>query len=138
MSRLFKNGLSLKTQVYGLIIVISVVSFVVRVVTDVETTRDYLQTQMGSHAQDTATSLGLSISPYLDPENLVIAETMATAIFDSGYYKEIKFTNSQSQVVFDLENPKRVESVPNWFIALSSLKAPTMQSELNNGWIMAG
>ncbi len=65
MSRLFKNGLSLKTQVYGLIIVISVVSFVVRVVTDVETTRDYLQTQMGSHAQDTATSLGLSISPYL-------------------------------------------------------------------------
>ncbi|MBB1304753.1 MULTISPECIES: EAL domain-containing protein [Pseudoalteromonas] len=138
MSRLFKNGLSLKTQVYGLIIVISVVSFVVRVVTDVETTRDYLQTQMGSHAQDTATSLGLSISPYLEPENLVIAETMATAIFDSGYYKEIKFTNSQSQVVFDLENPKRVESVPNWFIALSSLKAPTMQSELNNGWIMAG
>ena len=138
MSRLFKNGLSLKTQVYGLIIVISVVSFVVRVITDVETTRDYLQTQMGSHAQDTATSLGLSISPYLEPENLVIAETMATAIFDSGYYKEIKFTNSQSQVVFDLENPKRVESVPNWFIALTSLKTPTMQSELNNGWIMAG
>ena len=66
MSRLFKNGLSLKTQVYGLIIVISVVSFLVRVVTDVETTRDYLQTQMGSHAQDTATSLGLSISPYLE------------------------------------------------------------------------
>ncbi|GAA59250.1 hypothetical protein P20652_1109 [Pseudoalteromonas sp. BSi20652] len=61
----------------------------VRVVTDVETTRDYLQTQMGSHAQDTATSLGLSISPYLDSENLVIAETMATAIFDSGYYKKL-------------------------------------------------
>ena len=73
MSRLFKNGLSLKTQVYGLIIVISVVSFVVRIVTDVEATRDYLQTQMGSHAQDTATSLGLSISPYLEEDSLMIA-----------------------------------------------------------------
>ena len=138
MSRIFKNGLSLKTQVYGLIIVISVISFVARVITDVETTRDYLQTQMGSHAQDTATSLGLSISPYLDDESLMIAQTMATAIFDSGYYKEIKFTNSQNAIVFDLENPKRVESVPNWFIALCRLNAPTMQSELNSGWIMAG
>ena len=138
MSQIFKNGLSLKTQVYGLIIVISVISFVARVITDVETTRDYLQTQMGSHAQDTATSLGLSISPYLDDESLMIAQTMATAIFDSGYYKEIKFTNSQNTVVFDLENPKRVESVPNWFIALCRLNAPTMQSELNSGWIMAG
>ncbi|WP_166111561.1 EAL domain-containing protein [Pseudoalteromonas sp. Z9A5] len=138
MSRFLKNGLSLKTQVYGLIIVISVISFVVRVITDVDTTRNYLQTQMGSHAQDTATSLGLSISPYLDEDSLMIAQTMATAIFDSGYYDEIKFTDSQNIVVFDLQNPKRVESVPNWFIALCRLNAPTMYSELNSGWIMSG
>ena len=138
MSLLFKNGLSLKTQVYGLIIVISVVSFVVRIVTDVETTRDYLQTQMGSHAQDTATSLGLSISPYLEEDSLMIAQTMATAIFDSGYYKKIKFTDPQNKMIFELTNPKRVESVPNWFINIVKLDAPTMSSELNNGWIMAG
>ena len=96
MSRIFKYGLSLKTQVYGLIILISVISFCVRVITDVDTTRNYLQTQMASHAQDTATSLGLSISPYLEDDNLMIAETMATAIFDSGYYSEIKFTDVQN------------------------------------------
>ena len=138
MYRLFKNGLSLKTQVYGLIILISVISFFVRVATDVQTTRQYLQTQMGSHAQDTATSLGLSISPYLDDESLMIAQTMATAIFDSGYYKQIKFTDMQSNVVFELTNPKRVESVPGWFINAVELNAPTMSSELNNGWVMAG
>ena len=38
--------------------VISIISFCVRVITDVDTTRNYLQTQMASHAQDTATSLG--------------------------------------------------------------------------------
>ncbi|WFO20106.1 EAL domain-containing protein [Pseudoalteromonas sp. H100] len=123
---------------YGLIILISVISFFVRVVTDVQTTRHYLQTQMGSHAQDTATSLGLSISPYLDDESLMIAQTMATAIFDSGYYKQIKFTDMQSNVVFELTNPKRVESVPGWFINAVELNAPTMSSELNNGWVMAG
>ncbi|QCU73922.1 bifunctional diguanylate cyclase/phosphodiesterase [Pseudoalteromonas distincta] len=138
MSQLFKSGLSLKTQVYGLIILISVLSFFVRVITDVDTTRQYLQSQMGSHAQDTATSLGLSISPYLEEDSLMIAQTMATAIFDSGYYKHIKFTNADNNVVFELTNPKRVESVPNWFIAAVKLNAPTMQSELNNGWIMAG
>jgi len=138
MSRIFKNGLSLKTQVYGLIILISVISFCVRIITDVDTTRQYLQTQMASHAQDTATSLGLSMSPYLEEDSIMIAQTMATAIFDSGYYKQIKFTSADNKVIFDLTNPKRVETVPNWFIAAVKLKAPTMQSELNNGWIMAG
>lgn len=138
MSSFLKNGLSLKTQVYGLIIVISLISFCVRVLTDVDTTREYLQTQMGSHAQDTATSLGLSISPYLEEDSIMIAQTMATAIFDSGYYKQIKFTDAQNNVVFELINPKRVESVPNWFINAVKLNAPSMQSELNNGWIMAG
>ncbi|WP_405601103.1 MULTISPECIES: EAL domain-containing protein [unclassified Pseudoalteromonas] len=138
MSRIFKYGLSLKTQVYGLIILISVISFFVRVITDVDTTRNYLQTQMASHAQDTATSLGLSISPYLDDESLMIAQTMATAIFDSGYYNQIKFTDVQNNVVFELKNPKSVESVPNWFISAVKLSAPTMHSEINNGWMMAG
>tara|TARA_R110002020_G_scaffold424774_2_gene634012 strand:- start:1668 stop:3668 length:2001 start_codon:yes stop_codon:yes gene_type:complete len=138
MSRIFKNGISLKTQVYGLIILISVISFCVRIITDVDTTRQYLQTQMGSHAQDTATSLGLSISPYLEEDSIMIAQTMATAIFDSGYYKKIKFTDPQNKMIFELTNPKRVESVPNWFINIVKLDAPTMSSELNNGWIMAG
>ncbi|WP_404339907.1 EAL domain-containing protein [Pseudoalteromonas mariniglutinosa] len=138
MSQVFKNGLSLKTQIYGLIILISMISFTVRILADVSTTRQYLQTQLGSHAQDTATSLGLSISPYLETDNVVIAETMATAIFDSGYYKNIKLTDAQGDIIFNLEYPDRTESVPNWFVELSVLNAPTKVSELNSGWLMAG
>ena len=137
-SNFLKNGFSLRTQVYGLIILISFISFCVRVVTDVKSTRQYLQSQMASHAQDTATSLGLSISPYLDDESLIVAQTMATAIFDSGYYKQIKFTDSKNTVVFELTNPRKVESVPAWFLNAVELSAPTMSTELNNGWIIAG
>ena len=74
MSSFIKNGLSLKTQVYGLIIAISLISFSVRIITDIGTTQKYLQTQMASHAKDTATSLGLSISPYLEEENIMIVK----------------------------------------------------------------
>ena len=91
----FKQGMSLKIQIYGLIICISILSFFVRIIIDVDTTRDYLQTQMASHAKDTATSLGLSISPYLDTDGLIIGQTMATAIFDSGYYSKIRFINTK-------------------------------------------
>lgn len=134
----FKQGMSLKIQIYGLIICISILSFFVRIIIDVDTTRDYLQTQMASHAKDTATSLGLSISPYLDTDGLIIGQTMATAIFDSGYYSKIRFINTKHETLFSLENPTHVDSVPHWFTNTVKLSAPTMQSEINTGWIIAG
>lgn len=137
MLNILKSQLSLKTQVYGLIILISVFSFTFHVFNNLEITRQYLQNQMGSHAQDTATSLGLSISPYLDKSNLIIAETMASAIFDSGYYKNITLTDTEGKILFRLENSTNVQNVPSWFINAFSLHAPTMSSELNNGWIIA-
>ena len=40
---------------------------------NVSNTRAFIETQLQSHAQDTATSLGLSITPYIDsPEDLVV------------------------------------------------------------------
>jgi EAL domain-containing protein (putative c-di-GMP-specific phosphodiesterase class I)/GGDEF domain-containing protein len=138
MYHVFNKGLSLKTQIYGLIIAICILSFVVRIVSDIDTTRDYLQKQLASHAQDTATSLGLSISPYLKEDSLVLSKTMATAIFDSGYYRQIRFIDHNNSVLFSLENPSYVESVPQWFVNYIKLTAPTMYSEINSGWIIAG
>ncbi len=138
MLPIFERGISLKVQIYGLILAICLFSFFTRMVSDINSTRDYLQKQMSSHAQDTATSLGLSISSYLDEENLMIAQTMATAIFDSGYYEQISFTNTQSKQLFELKNPKQVDSVPAWFVDTVKLQAPVMHSEINDGWIMAG
>ena len=110
------RGISLKVQLYGLIIVLTLLSFTGRLLISVDHTRDYLNEQMASHSQDAATSLGLSISPYMDDQNLVIADTMMAAIFDSGYYQSMKFVDSNGVIKLNRENPKSVESVPAWFM----------------------
>ena len=49
-------------------------------------TKSYLENQLESHAQDTATSLGLSLSSVADPEDPSSMETMINAVFDRGSY----------------------------------------------------
>lgn len=132
------TGLSLKVQLYGLVIGIALVAFIGSTWVSIDTTRDYLNEQMQIHAQDSATSLGLSITPYLDDENEVIVETMISAIFDSGYYEAIVLRDINDVVVHSRKNPVAVDGVPAWFIHAFSLEPPVMTTELNNGWNIAG
>jgi diguanylate cyclase (GGDEF)-like protein len=136
------KGFSLKTQIYSLVLFLSLLSFAVTLLVTIESTKDYLNEQMGSHAQDTATSLGLSISPYLgtdNSDNLIIAETMISAIFDRGYYAAITLISADKQTnLISRENPKTVETVPTWFIEWFTLSPPTKFSEINTGWQIAG
>ncbi|MGB0938380.1 MAG: bifunctional diguanylate cyclase/phosphodiesterase [Colwellia sp.] len=136
------KGFSLKTQIYSLVFFLGLLSFAGTLFVTIESTKDYLNEQMGSHAQDTATSLGLSISPYLGTDNsddLIIAETMVSAIFDRGYYASISLISADNQTnLISRENPKTVETVPSWFIEWFTLTPPTKFSEINTGWQIAG
>jgi len=132
------QGISLKTQLYGLVLFLGLMSFVGRLLISVDHTRDYLNEQMSIHAQDAATSLGLSISPYLDEENIVIAETMMAAIFDSGYYASMVLVSPDNKNLLSMSNPKLVEGVPTWFIELFPLDPPTRETEVSSGWNIAG
>ncbi len=138
LKALIAKGISLKVQLYSLLIAFSLWIFFAYLFASIDQTRDYLAEQMSVHAQDGATSLGLSISPYMAPENHVIAETMASAIFDAGYYSSIYFRTPDGQIIFNFENPDRVEGVPQWFISLFPLTAPVFKSEVNSGWTIAG
>lgn len=133
-----KSGFSLRTQLYGLVIAIAVVTFLGSSWVSVETTRDYLDQQMEIHAQDTATSLGLSISPFMDGDNMVIVETMIAAIFDSGYYQALVLTDVDGAVLLSRNNDVVVEGVPAWFISAFQLSPPVMTTEVNDGWRIAG
>ncbi|MDE3270643.1 bifunctional diguanylate cyclase/phosphodiesterase [Pseudoalteromonas sp. G4] len=138
MQSLINKGMSLKVQIYGLLLFLAAVSFFGRLYLSVENTKEYFQEQMSSHAQDAATSLGLSISPYMDEENIVIAETMMAAIFDSGYYKSMRLLSPEGEVLLERNNPSAIEGVPYWFIDWIDLKAPTQMSEVSSGWQIAG
>ncbi len=136
--RPFKGGIALSTQLSVLLLLLAIITFVATVLVSANHMRSYLDTQLSRTALDTANSLGLSMSPHLAEQDTVMADTMVSAIFDSGYYLQIKFTAADGKVVFDRNNPVQVQGVPNWFIRWFALNPPVMTSEVNDGWRIAG
>jgi len=101
-------------------------------------TRSFLEAQLQSHAQDTATSLGLSLSSVADPEDPSSMETMINAVFDRGYYSHITLIDVDEQLIYERANPQEIEGIPQWFIQLISIKAPDATALIQSGWIPVG
>ncbi|MBN2866077.1 MAG: EAL domain-containing protein [Thiotrichales bacterium] len=97
-------------------------------------TKTFLQNQLQTHAQDTATSLGLSLSSVADPEDPSSMETMINAVFDRGYYSYIELIDVEDQRLYFRQNPQSIEGIPQWFIRLISFKAPTAEALVQTGW----
>lgn len=104
----------------------------------VSNTKTFIEHQLESHAQDTATSLGLSIAPYIGMDDVPLIETMVNAIFDRGYYSTIVLKNSEGIILIEKRDPVSQEQVPDWFINLFPLSPPVKQTEINDGWTIAG
>ena len=103
-----------------------------------QSTRLFLEQQLEAHAQDTATSLALSMSPLVAAEDLAGVETMMNAIFDRGYYKEITFSDIQGEVVSNRLAAVEIDGVPDWFIEMLPMNAPGGTSLVMAGWKRAG
>jgi len=101
-------------------------------------TRTFLIDQLESHAQDTATSLGLSISPHMEQNDLPAIEAMINAVFDRGYYRIVRLTDVEGKVLIDRTLEVKIEGVPQWFVRLVPLKTPRATSIVLAGWKQAG
>ena len=115
--------------------------FVLLIVTWVEklqSTRTFLIDQMESHAQDTATSLGLSLSPAMAQNDIATVETMMNAVFDRGYYRVISLVGVQGEVITERVIKVQIAGVPAWFVENISLKTPRVQALVMAGWNQAG
>ena len=62
------------------IIALLVLGFTGTVFISTNNLRDFLETQLEAHAQDTATSLGLSLSPHMEPQDIATIQSMVDAI----------------------------------------------------------
>jgi len=103
-----------------------------------DSTRSFLTDQLESHAQDTATSLGLSLSQFLVQKDMPTVETMINAVFDRGYYKIVKLTDTKQNVMIERVLDVKIENVPPWFIRWIPLKTPEAVANVMSGWIQAG
>ena len=132
------RSISLNLQLSVLLVLLALLTFVSSVFVSTSNMRSYLDTQLSQSAKDTANSLGLSISPYVGGADITVAETMVSAIFDSGAYLKMKYTDTRQQVVFDRTTRLQLDEVPAWFIRWFELDPPVMTSEVNDGWRIAG
>ncbi len=103
-----------------------------------QSTRSFLIDQLESHAQDTATSLALSVSPHVASKDMATVESMINAVFDRGYYQEVKFTDTRKHTLFERSVAVKIENVPPWFVQLIPLKTPEATADVTAGWNQAG
>ncbi|HSO80830.1 MAG TPA: LapD/MoxY N-terminal periplasmic domain-containing protein [Chromatiaceae bacterium] len=130
--------MSLSKQLMLLISLLFLLIFGGNLAVGVNQMRDYLLVESRVHAQDTATSLGLSLSPHLaDPDDPIL-ETMIRAIYDMGYYQEIKLTDIEGRTLVQLDDSRVFEQVPTWFIRLLPMETATATSEISSGWNLSG
>lgn len=114
--------MSLSKQLLILLTLIFLIVFSVNFVMSMDNIRSYLQGESEVHVQDTATSLGLSLSPHMADESDPILRTMMNAIFDTGYYKEMRLLDVDDNELIRLTNPDEVRGVPDWLMRFFRLK----------------
>jgi len=105
---------------------------------ELKRTRDFLVNQMETHAQDTATSLGLSLTTLTKGIDIPAMETMINALFDRGYYRTIELRDVAGKLLIERRADLTLDQVPTWFIRLVPLSAPQATSLVMHGWQQAG
>jgi predicted signal transduction protein with EAL and GGDEF domain len=126
--------MKLSRLLVGLISLLWVAVFFLTLWVVINSTQDYLQRAMESHAQDTATSLGLSITHAAKIKDVGIIDTMTNAIFDRGYYREIVVKSTKGDVIVEKKVEQAVKGVPQWFIEGFTLSTPRMSAAVMDGW----
>ncbi|TCS71922.1 diguanylate cyclase/phosphodiesterase [Sulfuritortus calidifontis] len=130
--------MTLRRQLFfGLSIVFLLICGSLLLVT-VNATRDYLEQQLASHAQDTATALTRVLGEAMAKDDRVLAETQIAAVFDRGYFQQIAILSTGGARLVGRELPARIEGVPAWFTTLFPLKTPAGEAFLTAGWRQIG
>src|SRR5512146_1384275 len=130
--------MKLSRLLVSLISLLWVLVFIATLAIVVNSTKDYLQRAMASHAQDTATSLGLSITHAASIKDVTTIERMTAALFDRGYYREIQVTSMDGKPLVTKRVEEAVKGIPQWFINAFPLDTPPMSAIVMDGWRQVG
>ncbi|RKF12820.1 EAL domain-containing protein [Alginatibacterium sediminis] len=103
---------------------------------ELRNTYDYLTLQLASDVDNTGTSLGLSLTPYIESQDMVGAETVVNAMFDGGFYEKIEVEIYQDPPVsIHRKNISGAQGVPLWFETLLPLPELESKQVLTSGWM---
>jgi len=129
--------MSLSRQLIISILLLFIVLFIGTLSISINNTRTYLVDQLASHAEDAATSLGLSLTPAMRTNDLPTMNSMVDAIFDRGYYREINIIAINGTPMIQRKLEVSVEGVPAWFVDMVPLATPEGRSTVSRQWQQA-
>lgn len=104
----------------------------------VRNTQSFLDQQLSSHAQDTATALGLSLTLTMKNNDVITANRIVDAVFDRGYYKTIEILNVNGAPLVERHLDVKVAGVPQFFIDFLPIKTATKEAVIMDGWKKVG
>lgn len=130
--------MSLNKQMIMFVISILLITLLGTFALNFNQTKTFLESQLKSHAQDTATSLGLSLSSVADIEEPASMETMINAVFDRGDFAVISLVNNDEESIFFRAVTRDVSGVPSWFVNMVPIPAPPAHALIQSGWIPVG
>ncbi len=130
--------MTLSRQLILLVASLVTLLFLGSVAISVYNTRDYLESQLGSHAQDAATSLGLSATAHVEHEDRAMVTAMVNAMFHRGDYLGIRLENLDGEAWIERKNELSVDNVPAWFVNLFTLHPPQRSATMMSGWKQVG
>lgn len=130
--------MKLRWQLFLAISLVVFAAFLGLIVTEVRGTQAYLEEQLGSHAQDAASSLAHPLAQSLARGDAQLATTQVTSLFDRGYFQRIVVLDAQGKVLLERSLPPKIEDVPAWFSGLFPLVATPGEAFVSSGWRQLG
>ncbi len=100
--------------------------------------RLYLQQQLQSHSQDSATSLALWLSTVQPFEDRALIETVVNTSFDRGYYQSIRVVSISGETLVSKQLAPALGEVPSWFTRIFPIDPPSSESLISSGWRQLG
>jgi diguanylate cyclase (GGDEF)-like protein len=125
-------------QLAAVIVLVLLAGFLGTVLIGTHNLRAFMTVQLESHARDTATSLSLSLSPYIDPPDIPVITSMIGAVFDRGEYRKIMLTTTAGETLFEKSVLPETGAAPSWFTKLVDLQPPAMDAMVMSGWKQSG
>lgn len=130
--------MTLQTRFVITIIFLFVFMYTGTVVISAYLNHEYMQQQLKSNADDTATSLGLILSQQAKQKNIAVMTSMIDAVFDRGYFQSIQLRDMKGKLLISRKLAIKIESVPGWFVHLMPFESPISKSLIMSGWRQVG
>jgi len=128
--------MSLIRQVWLVLLGALLLAFVGSMGVAIVSARDTLQTQLRLKNSDNAAALALALSQQKgDP---ALMELVMAAQFDTGYYRQIRFTAIDGQVAFTRDAASARTQAPDWFVALLPIVSTPGVAQVSDGWRALG